>query len=240
MVQNLDYKFSMPYSSWETLQKIIRAYNAASGDEKPTVRDIANLAGIQRPLVSANNNFLRELGLLQAEVNKLTPLGSRLATGIELDNESMVTEALAESVQSSPGLGQLMNTLRARGTMTVDAFKGHVITMAQLTASSPTLNYVKTIIDYIEAAEVLRIDGDNVIFTGHGFSGYSAGSKEGEKLTLSPQPPPPLPPEDIPIPLGLNRRAHLQLPEQWTSKELPKLLKMIELILGDETEVSRT
>ncbi|MDQ3668562.1 MAG: hypothetical protein M3410_18720 [Acidobacteriota bacterium] len=234
MVQPISDKFAMPYSSWDAVQKIIRAYNAASGYEKPTVNDIAKLAGIQRPMVSANNNFLRELGLLQAEQNKLTPLGVRLATGIEIGNDSMVTEALQESVRFSAGLSQLLNTLRARGTMGVEGFKGHLITVAQLTKKSPTINYLKTVIDYLEDAEVIQTDGDNVSYTGH-----SSGARAEEKpLDRIQPPPPPLAPqtEGMPIPLGVNRQATLKLPEDWTSRDLPRLIKMIQLALSEDTE----
>lgn len=231
MVQPLSDKLAMPYSSWETVQKILRAYNAASGYEKPTVNDIAKLAGIQRPMVSANNNFLRDLGLLQAEQNKLTPIGVRLATGIELRNESMAKEALQDSVRYSAGLSQLLNTLRARGTMTVESFKGHVVTVAQLKSNSPTLNYIRTVIDYLEDADVIRTDGDNITYTGHGLGGRADDPPVEHKPPL----PPPPPVEGMPIPLGMNRRATLTLPEDWTSQELPRLIKMIQLALGEDT-----
>jgi hypothetical protein len=235
MVQPISDKFAMPYSSWDAVQKILRAYNAASGYEKPTVNDIAKLAGIQRPMVSANNNFLRELGLLQAEQNKLTPIGIRLATGIELGNESMVTEALQDSVRYSAGLSQLLNTLRARGTMTVESFKGHLITVAQLKSNSPTLNYIRTVIDYLEAADVIQTNGDNITYTGHGIS-PRANDQPTEQAP--PPPPPPSPTEGMPIPLGVNRKATLKLPEDWTSRDLPRLIKMIQLALGEDTEGS--
>ena len=37
-----------------------------------------------------------------------------------------------------------------------------------------------------------------------------------------------------PFPLGPNRLAYLSLPGDWNPKELPKLLKMIELAFGEE------
>lgn len=233
MVQAISDKFAMPYGSYDMIHRILRAYNAASGYDKPTVNDIAKLAGFQRSLVSANNNFLRELGLLQVEQNKLTQLGTRLVTGTELENGSMITEALQESVRSSPGLSQLLNTLRARGTMSVEGFRGHVITMAQLTANSPTLNYVKTITDYLEAANVIETNGDDVTYIGHG---VSIKADETPARQTPPPPPPPLQAEGMPIPLGPNRRAHLRLPDDWTSRDLPRLMKMIELALGEDTE----
>jgi hypothetical protein len=240
MVQNLDYKFPMPYSSWDAIRKILRAYNAASDRENPTVTEIADLAGIHRPQVSANNKFLREVGLLQTDKNKLSQIGSRVANGFELGNESMILEALQESVNGSPGLSKFVNTLRARGTMSVEAFKAQVITAAGLTADSPTLVYVRTVIDYLETAQMIRIEGNNIIFTGHGLSGFAPEEKPPTPPTSTP-PVPPKPAQNseelgIPIPLGLAKLAYLKLPEGWTNKDLPKLLKLIELSLGDDSE----
>jgi hypothetical protein len=242
MVQPMADKFAMPYHSWETILKIIRAYNAASSYEKATVNDVAKLAGFQRPVVSANNNFLREMGLLQADQNKLTPLGTQLATGIEIGNQSMVTEALQESVKYSPGLTRLLNTLRARGTMSIDAFKGQLITVAQLTKDSPTLSTQKTVIDYLEAAEMIENDGTNITYLGHGLGAKLPDERitdEAPPAQLSqPSLPATLPLQDlgIPLPLGVGRLAYLKLPERWDKKDLAKLLKMIELALGDENE----
>jgi hypothetical protein len=240
MVQPMTDKFAMPYHSWETILKIIRAYNAAASYEKATVNDVAKLAGFQRPVVSANNNFLREIGLLQEEQNKLTALGTQLATGMEIGNQSMVSEALQESVKYSTGLTRLLNTLRARGTMSIDSFKGQLITVAQLTKDSPTLNTQKTVIDYLEAAQMIENDGTNVTYIGHGL-----GAKLPDER-LTEEPPASLPPlssatpqyqdSGIPLPLGVGRLAYLKLPERWDKKDLAKLLKMIELALSDESE----
>lgn len=37
-----------------------------------------------------------------------------------------------------------------------------------------------------------------------------------------------------PIPLGVGRLAHIELPRDWDKKEMKKLLKMLEIVLGDD------
>ena len=168
MVQNADYKLPLPGGSWAIIQKILKAYNAVRNREKPTIQDVAELAGLHRPNVSTNNNFLRELGLLVEGENKLSPLGTRLATGLELNNQSMITEAIQESVGASRGLSQLIDMLRARGTMTLEAFEGYVVTLGKITPSSSAIafvgSYVGTIIDYFLAGGLLQEDGSNLIY----------------------------------------------------------------------------
>jgi hypothetical protein len=40
----------------------------------------------------------------------------------------------------------------------------------------------------------------------------------------------------IPLPLGPTRLAYIQLPEDWEPKELKKLIKILQIALGDDSE----
>src|SRR5260370_349531 len=111
-----------PGGSWESLKKIIRAYNAVADEENPTVERVAQLAGLQRPVVSSSNNFLRSAGILQEGTNKLTPAATRFATGLGINNQALVTSALQEIVRSQEGLANLLNMLKARSPMSLEAF----------------------------------------------------------------------------------------------------------------------
>src|ERR1700757_170344 len=98
MTPQLKSKLPAPGGSWESLKKIIRAYNAAGDAENPTVEQVAQIAGLQRPVVSGSNNFLRAAGILEESSNKLTPVGGRLATGLGINNAALVSSALQEVV----------------------------------------------------------------------------------------------------------------------------------------------
>ncbi len=41
-----------------------------------------------------------------------------------------------------------------------------------------------------------------------------------------------------PIPLGVGRLAYIELPRDWDKREMKKLLKMLEIVLGDDEEMS--
>src|SRR5271170_4728926 len=112
---NMANKLSMPRGSWSQLKKILRAYGEVQQVEKPTVEHVANLAGLARPVVSGNNEFLRELGILSKEENKLTPLGINLAQSLQLEIDELVADALQEIVRSTPTLNQWISVVRARG-----------------------------------------------------------------------------------------------------------------------------
>jgi hypothetical protein len=155
----------MPGHGWAMVKRIVRAYSAAQNDESASVESVARLAGLHRPIVSANNNFLRSIGVLDLDKPKLTPLGMKLSTGIGLANEAITTEALRDVVRTTPVLAQLENIIQARGTMDASAFRGQAILAAGLTDSSANLPMVKTVIDLLEESKVIEIR-DSKIFLG--------------------------------------------------------------------------
>jgi hypothetical protein len=148
------------------VKRIVRAYGAAQDDETSNVESVAKLAGVQRPIVSANNNFLRSLGILEIDKSKLTLFGVKLATGLGLENESITTEALQDVVRNTPVFFQLLNTLRARGSMEVAAFKGQVILAVGLKPNSRALATIRTLIDLLEESQLVEIRDDKVFLVG--------------------------------------------------------------------------
>lgn len=229
--------FPMPGSSWAMIKKIIVAYSAARDDDNPTVESIANLAGMPRPAVSKNNNFLRAVGLLEADTNKLTEAGSQFATGFELGNDSIVAEALQRIVAETTQLNLLVKVLKARGTMSTEAFNGQVILVMGLHAKSHSLVYIRTLIDLLVESKLIVVNDDGVGLRSG--AEIRAGKKREEDEEgnegSAPPPPPPSEHQGIPIALGVRRLAYLELPEDWQSKELPKLIKLIQISLEEES-----
>ena len=230
--------FPMPGSSWSMIKKIVVAYGAARDDENPTVESIANLAGIPRPAVSKNNNFLRAVGLLAADRNKLTDRGSQFATGIELGNDSIVAEALQGIIAETHALNLLIKVLKARGMMSTDAFNGQVILVMGLHAKSPSLTYIRTLIDLLVESKLVMVTEDGVGLRS-GTEVSAAKKRDGADEGVKSDPPVPDMPSSehrgIPIALGVRRLAYLELPNDWQPKELPKLLKLIQLSLEEES-----
>lgn len=148
------------------VKRIVRAYGAAPKDEDSSVQSVAELAGLHRPIVSANNNFLRSLGVLELDKLKLTPVGVKLATGIGIESTPIVTETLQEIARTTPILAQLLNVLRARGAMDIAAFRGQIILATGLNENSPTLSMVKTVVDLLEESKLIEIRDDKVFLCG--------------------------------------------------------------------------
>jgi hypothetical protein len=237
-------KISMPSSSWPTLKKIIRAYGEVQDSDKPTADDVAEIAKIQRSIISSNNKFLREIGIIQETENKPTPLGVRLVSGLSMDNGELVSEVLQEIVRNDSGLNRFVSMVRARGPMKLELLKGEIAIAGGLSQTGPT----KPILDMLEEAKVIQVTDDTVRipavsgpFTmgNANFIAEVARSSESssaighwESEASSPIPGA----ARIPLPLSPTRFAYIQLPEGWEPKELKKLIKILQVILGDDLE----
>jgi hypothetical protein len=235
-------RLSMPMSSWSTLKQIIRAYGEVQDIDKPTVDKVAEIAGLQRPVVSSNNNFLREVGIVQENENKLTPLGLRLASGFAMENAALTSEALQEIIRANTALNGFLGMVRARGPMKLDLLKGEIAIAGGIKQTGPT----KPIVDMLVEAGLIESNDDTVRANGPislapaGFPSdpNTLGSPRRSESELNrhtaPESESKLP--RIPLPLGPTRLAWIQLPDDWQPKELSKLIKILQIALGDSEE----
>ena len=122
--------------------------------------------------------------------------------------------------------------LKARGEMKLEAMRGEMIVLAGLSDSGKAGN-LKTFMDMLQDAKIYDIVGDMVIYKG----GSNGSSRNIVTDAKPPRPPiervPLVQGRILPIPLGIGRLVNIELPEDWNAKDLPKLLKMLELSLGD-------
>jgi hypothetical protein len=225
---------ALPGSSWETVKKIIRAFYAVQNEETPKLEAIARYAALPRPVVSMNNNFLRSVNIVRGDQWKLTDIGIRYVTALQMNNASMAQETLADIVRSNPLLNQLLMLLLARGEMKADTFKAEALLRLTIAPNERQAQFVKPVFDMLEDAGLIRVDGDTISLAN--MSGLSP-KREIKPITMEsifPTSPEPPPSGELPILLGPNRIVYLRLPDDWDGKrDLPKLLKLLEISLGD-------
>lgn len=243
-------RLMLPAASWPTVKRIIRAYGATSGAE-PSGEEVAQLGGLQRTVISGCNKFLRSTGIVQSDKNKLTEIGQQLATAWSIENQPMALEALQRVVTGTPQLAQFINTVRARGHMETDLLKGQIIVAAGLREDSFLLSYVKTILDMLDESRLIQITEDTVTPGRAAPAAHPNALPIPERQNAEVGQPAPIHEQvgglrvesgrdhkgsRTPIPLGPNRLAYLELPENWDDKELPKLLKILALIFGADSQ----
>jgi hypothetical protein len=230
-----DKLLALPGSSWETIKRIIRAFYAVQNEETPRLVEIARYAAVPRPVVSTNNNFLRSVNIVRPDQWKLTDMGTRYVTALQMDNDSMAREELANIVRSNPLLDQLLKMLLARGEMKADTFKAEALLRLVIAPNDRQAMFFKPIFDMLLEAGLISMDGDNV-----SLANAPRPSNQGEKTPPRPIelgklfPAPAIPSEELPLLLAPNRIVYVRLPDDWDSKkDLGKLLKLLEISLGD-------
>jgi hypothetical protein len=114
---------------------------------------VAEIADIQRSVISGNNKFLREIGIIQESENKPTPLGARLISGLAMENSDLVSEVLQEIVRSNGALNGFLGMVRARGPMKLERLKGEIALAGGINQTGPT----KPILDMLEEAKLIQI-----------------------------------------------------------------------------------
>lgn len=181
----MEDKFSLPANSWDKNRQILQGFwkcwirlSASDKDEKSvSLDDIAQTSGINRTLVSANNAFLRSIGVIAGRKTfKLTELGQRLAKAIDFDVEEDIKKTISEIVKQSDFLTKITDAVRIRKSMTSDALKNHIALTAGLAKTDQTMQGAKAIIDFLLEGNLLETDGENFFEPG-------AVSKTTEKKT---------------------------------------------------------
>lgn len=238
MADTSKVRLQAPGGSWESLKKIIRAYHAVADEENPTVEKVAQLAGLQRPVVSGSNNFLRSAGILQEGTNKLTSVATRFATGLGINNQALIASALQELIKTQDGLSHLFNILRARSSMSLEAFRGEIVLITGLDENSRNLQFLKTVVDMLLESGMVKVEGDEISYRGMLIGDLSGKAEVPARQSTTRAVEPNRPPVQsngtvVPISLGVGRLVHVELPNDWSSRDLPKLLKMLELSLSD-------
>jgi len=241
MNQTTKTEFTMPGGSWDTIKRIIQAYYATHEVKESTVASIANLGGMARPIISRNNNFLRSVGLVEENQFRLTQIGVRLAVGLAKKDQSLIVESLQEVINKTEKLNQIVRTVQARGEITERSLRNEALLALGLNEKSAGIGYLRTVLELLYESRMLTVENGKVSFFGEyvrEIKGIADDRQENERRGGRERPGnrggQPNVEGKVPIPLGAERRAYLELPSDWQPKDLKKLLKMIELALGED------
>jgi len=150
-------------SKLETQLAILRAYAAASGDEKKLV-DVnlaASTAHLGRDTVSLSNEFFRGSGLLKREGRKFVPCSEvfEYAQAYRLDPPS-AGKRLAPILRKSWFGDHVLTCLAVRSTARKHAL---LIDLGQMAgAEAEHMPRVELLLKYLEVAELIAVSADEV------------------------------------------------------------------------------
>jgi hypothetical protein len=158
----------LPRASFKLLRMILLGYLHQGGsDRRPASRDaVAKATGVNADVISANNKALLDLGLVERAKGgayRLTPPGAEAARALEFEEAELIKRSLGPLLASNTTVGSMLNTLRVRGGMDMDAFVNHVAMAAGEPRSGPALTGARTLTEMLIAAGLARRDGERLV-----------------------------------------------------------------------------
>jgi len=157
--------FKLPSSSYEEVVKIIMAYSGTKEGTVQTLDDIAQSTKIDRTIVSANNGFLVQMGII-TEGNKkgTTDVGRLLGRAYTSKIEDEVERIWHDLISDNDFLNRMTSAVRIRGGMDKTEYINHIIYSSGQNANSRTRAGAGAIIEVLKVSGLLiETDGKLVI-----------------------------------------------------------------------------
>lgn len=159
----MDTEFNLLGSSFGEIQKIVIGYYNVSSDQS-SLGDLAKLTGIDRTVISRNNKFLADIGLITGGKKKsVTELGKKLGRALEHEQETDRRSYWREAVQSNPHISGLVTTVRIKGGMTEADFSSHILYVSDQKNNPGNKTGARCIVDVLLAANLLREENGKLV-----------------------------------------------------------------------------
>jgi hypothetical protein len=154
--------FPLPISSYRELTRVIGAYGKAPENSVPA--DVGRVIGINESIVSANNGFLKAVGVIQGGRKKtITSAGKTLAAAYEYDRQPEIASTWRSLVEANDFLQKIIAAVRIRKGMDESSLDAHVAYSAGQPKTPRALTGAGTVVEILKVAGVLREDSGNLV-----------------------------------------------------------------------------
>ncbi len=170
----MDDPIKLPSSSYEQLCRIIMGY--AQINKPASLSDISKRTGIGPTVVSGNNGFLLNIGVIEGGNNKsATATGKRLGDALSHDLEHEIALIYQDLIENNEFLKNLVGAIRIRKGMDEAALKAHVGYSAGAPKSSAVVTGTGTVVEILKRSGTIEErDGKLVAASSAGLSSPSA------------------------------------------------------------------
>ncbi len=186
-------EFNIPRSSFEELQKILRGYGSAP--DNSSLDALSKITGINPTVISQNNKFLSDIGLITGTVTKTaTDLGKKLGRALDHKQADDCQLYWKEAVQTNEKVAGLVTTVRIKGGMSEKDLSDHVLYVSGQKNNPKNKTGARCVVDVLLAAGLLEeADGKLSVATS------SASDAAPELRAIGPSTPSTSPPNEAPV-----------------------------------------
>lgn len=165
--------FKLPVSSYDEIVKLIQAYATEKEGTLLSLDDISHSTGIARTVVSANNGFLVQVGLI-SEGNKkaATESGRSLGRAYSSKIQDEIVRIWQETIAESDFMMRMLSAVRIRGGMDRANFQNHIIYSSGLKDNKQSKTGASALIDIFKNIGVLQ-DTDGKLTVSEEASSYN-------------------------------------------------------------------
>lgn len=155
-------EFNLPGSSFEEIQKILKGYSHAP--EQASLDQLSKLIGLHTTVVSRNNKFLTDIGLIAGGMKKsATELGKKLGRALDHKQEQDAQGYWKEAVQTNEKVAGLVTTVRIKSGMAEKDFSNHVLYVSGQKNTSANKTGARCVVDVLLAANLLREENGKLV-----------------------------------------------------------------------------
>lgn len=178
-------EFNLPGSSFEEVQKILKGYSHAP--EQASLDQLSKLIGLHSTVISRNNKFLTDIGLISGGMKKsATALGRKLGRALDHKQGADAQNYWKESVQTNEKVAGLVTTVRIKGGMTESDFSGHVLYVSGQKNTSGNRTGARCVVDVLIAAGLLQEENGKLVVSS---APTIEASEDTEAVVITPEMP---------------------------------------------------
>lgn len=159
-------EFGLPGSSMGEIIKIIIGYSHTPGEA--TLDTISKLVGVHKTVISRNNQFLSDIGVIEGgQKKKVTELGIKLGRAFEHRQDEDIRKYLQTIISENAFLSNLITTLRIKNTMSQEDFAKHIVYVSGQKDTKENRTGSRTIIEILTMSGlIIESNGSFNVATG--------------------------------------------------------------------------
>lgn len=148
--------FKLPASSYEELVKLFQAYSNVKEGTAVTLDVISQATGVPRTVVSKNNGFLVQIGVINSEGNKksTTEIGRSLGRAYTSKIDYEIDRIWREIIAEVDFLNRMVSAVRIRNGMDRTSLVNHIVYSSGLKDSKENRAGAGAIIEILKSVNV--------------------------------------------------------------------------------------